>query len=148
MLTKDSFGRTAVPRAVGQVDSTTKRLLIVDDERTLREVFKEALSREGYEVVTATSPEEALTKLREQQFDAVLLDQVYKASPFSGLDALRKIRESGCSVRVIMMTGYLDVADEVAEAVKEGAHPEVIQKPSTLAEISRIIASCLSKRES
>ena len=145
MIAKDTYRSRAVSRVLGQADSTTKRLLIVDDEQTLREVFKEALSREGYDVETASSPEQALEKLGEEHFDAVLLDQVYKTSPFSGLDALRKIRATGCSVKVIMMTGYLDVADEVAEAVKEGAYSQVIQKPSTLSEISRIIANCLSE---
>lgn len=120
-----------------------KRILIVDDEQTLRDVWQEALRDEGYDVETAESPEHAFLLLENDAFDLVLLDEVFKTGPYDGLDTFREIKRRFCSVPVIMMTGYLDVEDNVARAVEEGAYRHVIKKPSTLAEITEIVSDCL-----
>ncbi|MBN2209149.1 MAG: response regulator [Candidatus Coatesbacteria bacterium] len=128
---------------VGRRGSRRKRILIVDDEQTLRDVWQEALQDEGYEVETAESPEHAFLILESDEFDLVLLDEVFKTGPYDGLDTFREIRKRFCSVAVVMMTGYMDVEDNVARAVEEGAYHHVIKKPSTLAEITEIVSDCL-----
>ncbi len=119
------------------------RILIVDDEQTLRDVWQEVLLEEGYEVETAESPERALSVLESERFDLVLLDEVFKTGPFDGLDTFRKIRSLHGALPVIMMTGYPDVEENIAQAVQEGAYRHVIRKPSTLAEITEIVSDCL-----
>lgn len=119
------------------------RILIVDDEQTLRDVWQEVLAEEGYEVETVESPEHALLVLENENFDLVLLDEVFKTGPFDGLDTFRKIRGTYGGLPVIMMTGYSDVEESIAHAVQEGAYRQVIKKPSTIAEITGIVSDCL-----
>jgi len=119
------------------------RILIVDDEQTLRDVWQEVLAEEGYEVETVESPEHALLVLENERFDLVLLDEVFKAGPFDGLDTFRKVRGLFHTLPVIMMTGYSDVEESIAQAVQEGAYRQVIKKPSTIAEITGIVSDCL-----
>ena len=119
------------------------RILIVDDEQTLRDVWQEVLLEEGYDVETAESPEHAFSVLQRERFDLVLLDEVFKAGPFDGLDTFRKIRSLYGSLPVIMMTGYSDVEESIAQAVQEGAYRQAIKKPSTIAEITEIVSDCL-----
>jgi len=119
------------------------RILLIDDEELLRDVWQEALAEEGYDVETAESPEHAFLMLEREHFDLVLLDEVFKTGPYDGLDAFRKIRQLHGSIPVIMMTGYSDVEDNVVQAVREGAYRQTIKKPSTLAEITDIVSNCL-----
>jgi len=140
---------SSAPKAVNPASrkaGTRARILIVDDEETLRDVWQEALTEEGYWVETAESPEAALGKLDKERFDLVLLDEVFKAGPFDGLDAFRQIKRLCSSLPVIMMTGYPDVEENIARAIKEGAYRQVIRKPSTVAEITRIVSECLAER--
>jgi len=122
---------------------TRARILLIDDEELLRDVWQEALVEEGYDVETAESPEHAFLMLEREHFDLVLLDEVFKTGPYDGLDAFRKIRELPGSIPVIMMTGYSDVEENVVQAVHEGAYRQTIKKPSTLAEITGIVSDCL-----
>jgi len=119
------------------------RILLIDDEELLRDVWQEALAEEGYDVETAESPEHAFLMLEREHFDLVLLDEVFKTGPYDGLDAFRKIRQLHGCIPVIMMTGYSDVEDNVVQAVREGAYRQTIKKPSTLAEITDIVSNCL-----
>ena len=119
------------------------RILIVDDEQTLRDVWQEVLVEEGYEVETVESPEHAFLVLEHERFDLVLLDEVFKTGPFDGLDTFRKIRGICGTLPVIMMTGYSDVEENIGQAVQEGAYRQVIKKPSTIAEITGIVSDCL-----
>ena len=119
------------------------RVLIVDDEQTLRDVWQEVLLEEGYDVETAESPEHAMVMLEGEKFDLVLLDEVFKIGPFDGLDTFRKIRSLYASIPVIMMTGYSDVEEHITQAIQEGAFRQVIKKPSTIAEITEIVSDCL-----
>jgi len=122
------------------------RILIVDDEQILREIWQDALQDEGYDVATAKDPEEALKMLDSREFDLVLLDQVFKASALNGLDALREMNIRRYSAAVIMMTGYTDAEPNIVKAVREGAYRHTIRKPSTLTEIMEIVRNCLLER--
>ena len=119
------------------------RVLIVDDEQTLRDVWQDVLLEEGYDVETAESPEHAMVMLDSGEFDLVLLDEVFKTGPFNGLDTYRKIRSLYVSIPVIMMTGYSDAEENITQAIREGAFRQVIKKPSTIAEITGIVSNCL-----
>lgn len=108
-----------------------ERLLIVDDVADNRAILARFFARRGFEIVEAESGLAALEMIAQQQFDAVLMDVVMPG--MSGLDALRKIRESYSQSRlpVIMITALADPADTV-RALDAGAN-DYITKPVILA---------------
>src|SRR5947199_2912887 len=83
------------------------RLLIVDDELSVRDSLGKWFHEEGYEVATAENASDALTLLAEQHFDAALLD--IKMRGTDGIELQRRIHELDASLIVIMMTGYASV---------------------------------------
>ncbi len=101
------------------------RLLVVDDERSIRDVLAQVLGYEGYEVVTAASGGEALTLHRQQPCDLILLD--VKMQGIDGLDTLAQLRVHDPDVRVVMISGHGTIATAV-QAVKDGAF-DFLEKP-------------------
>ncbi|MCX7985224.1 MAG: sigma-54 dependent transcriptional regulator [Bacteroidetes bacterium] len=102
-----------------------KRVLVVDDERSVRDSLKMILEYEKYEVFLAENGQEALQLLRERTLDAVLLD--VKMPGLDGIEVLTKIRTLGPSVPVIMISGHGTIETAV-EATKLGAY-DFLQKP-------------------
>ncbi len=94
------------------------RVLVVDDDRTLREGCASVLQLEGYTVVCSGRGDEALDLFRRSRFDLVMLD-LYM-TPMPGLDILRAMLEAQPATLVIMMTGNPSVASSV-EALRIGA---------------------------
>jgi len=101
------------------------RLLVVDDERSIRDVLAQVLGYEGYEVVTAASGGEALNLHRQQPCDLILLD--VKMQGIDGLDTLSQLRVQDPDVRVVMISGHGTIATAV-QAVKDGAF-DFLEKP-------------------
>jgi len=81
-----------------------KKILVVDDEKTIRLLLKEELTDEGYEVITAESGEMALKMIKEEKPDLVTLD--IKMPGEDGLSILRKIREIEYDLPVIICSAY------------------------------------------
>jgi len=101
------------------------RILVVDDERSIREALMQVLGYDGYQVGTATSGGEALALHRADPFDLVLLD--IKMQGMDGLDTLEQFRLQDPDVRVVMISGHGSVATAV-QAVKHGAF-DFLEKP-------------------
>ena len=112
-----------------------KRVLIVDDEPKFGHIVSGFLLGRGYEVETACSASEALTKLEQFQPDVVLLDIVMPG--LSGLDALKLIRMRPFPPRVIMVTST-DADQTAASAIQQGAEA-YMNKPVDLNELDRLI---------
>jgi len=106
-------------------------ILVVDDEPAVRESLRRALQLEGYEVELAGDGEQALERLREDGVDAVLLD--VSMPRLDGLQACRRLRESGSTLPVLMLTARDEVADRVA-GLDAGADDYVV-KPFALEEL-------------
>ncbi|PKL93684.1 MAG: Fis family transcriptional regulator [Gemmatimonadetes bacterium HGW-Gemmatimonadetes-1] len=104
---------------------TQGRLLVVDDERSIRDILAQVLGYEGYEVATAASGGEALNLHRQRPFDLILLD--VKMQGIDGLDTLAQLRQQDNNVRVVMISGHGSIATAV-QAVKEGAF-DFLEKP-------------------
>lgn len=101
------------------------RVLIVDDEALLCELFTDMLADQGYEVESATQADDGLDRLRTAHYDVVLLDLML--GRVSGFEVLEKIRQMYYPPVVIVMTGY--GSTEIAvEAMKQGA-ADFITKP-------------------
>lgn len=84
------------------------KLMIVDDEIDVREYLKNFFRRRKIDVITAESGEEALELIGKDSPDLMLLD--VRMSGINGIETLKKIRESGSQVKVIMVTGVEDEA--------------------------------------
>lgn len=101
------------------------RILVVDDERSIRDVLAQVLGYEGYAVQAAASGGEALNLYRQQPFDLVLLD--VKMQGIDGLDTLTQLRQQDPDARVVMISGHGTISTAV-QAVKEGAF-DFLEKP-------------------
>jgi DNA-binding NtrC family response regulator len=102
----------------------SSKILIVDDELIMRESLAGWLERDGHLVQTAPSGEDALDKLKEMRFDILLVD--IKMEGISGLDVLRKVRESDPDVAVVMITAYGSIPTAI-EAMKNGAYDYMLK---------------------
>jgi two-component system, NtrC family, response regulator HydG len=118
------------------------KLLIVDDEFSVRDSLGKWFREEGYEIATAESASEALTKLAEQKFDLALLD--IKMRGTDGIELQRRIREIDPSIITIMMTGYASV-DTAVVAMKNGAY-DYLTKPLDPDEVAHKISKALSHK--
>lgn len=108
------------------------RVLVVDDERAVRDSLRRALQLEGYEVELAADGEDALAKLRHGASpDAVVLDVLMPG--IDGLEVCRRLRVEGSSVPVLMLTARAEVDSRVA-GLDAGAD-DYLAKPFALAEL-------------
>jgi two-component system response regulator MprA len=108
------------------------KILVVDDERAVRESLRRALELEGYDVGLASDGGEALEKLEaETQPDAVILDVLMPGT--DGLEVSRSLRRSGNKVPVLMLTARAEVGDRVA-GLDAGAD-DYLTKPFALEEL-------------
>ena len=99
------------------------RILIVDDEKSVRETLREMLEYEGYEVVEADSGLQALDLFSQQSFDVVLCD--IKMPGMDGMELLEKILQS-YDIPVIMISGHGTI-DTAVDAIKKGAFDFIIK---------------------
>jgi len=110
----------------------TVKILIVDDERAVRESLQRALELEGYEIELAADGREALERLgADGHVDAVLLDVLMPG--MDGLEVCRTIRRNGNPVPVLMLTARTQVEDRV-EGLDAGAD-DYVTKPFALEEL-------------
>jgi two-component system, OmpR family, response regulator MprA len=108
------------------------KILVVDDERAVRDSLKRALELEGYDVALATDGSDALEKLdHDSQPDAVILDVLMPGT--DGLEVSRTLRRSGNAVPVLMLTARAEVGDRVA-GLDAGAD-DYLTKPFALEEL-------------
>ena len=117
------------------------RILIVDDEPSLRQMLSIFLRKEGHEIATSTNGLEALERLQRELFDLVLTD--VRMPRMGGLDLLDVIRERDIAVQVIVMTAY-STTETALDAMRKGAYDYVI-KPMKLDELGLLIGKCLEK---
>lgn len=122
----------------------TDRILIVDDEESLRLTFEMLLKRAGYEHVTGVSSfNEAIAAVEGGSFDLIISDIVLQGA--SGIDFLRHIKEAGKTCPVVMITGYPNI-ETAAEAVRLGAF-DYVPKPVKKDELLKIVTLALEKQE-
>ncbi|MFY4728360.1 sigma-54-dependent transcriptional regulator, partial [Nitrospira sp. BLG_2] len=106
-------------------------ILVVDDDQQNRDMLTEALSQAGFAVDAAGDGVEALSKVNEATYDAVLSD--IRMSPLSGLDLLDSFRKTMPEVPVVLLTAFGSV-DTAIQAMKQGAS-DYLAKPVNLEEL-------------
>ena len=117
------------------------RLLLVDDDESIRTSLRRALGFEGYQVETAGDGDAALIALQSADFDAVLLDVMMPGR--SGLDVARAMRAEGDATPVLMLTARHEVTDRVA-GLDAGAD-DYLPKPFSLDELLARIRALLRR---
>lgn len=115
------------------------KLLIVDDELSMREFLELMLSREGYQVDTAGSGRSAIDLLNSRFYDLILCD--IRLGDISGIDVLKKAKGSSPATVVIMISAYA-TAENAVEAMNEGAY-DYLPKPFDNSELRATIARAL-----
>lgn len=116
-----------------------RRILVVEDDRTLRQALTFNLTREGYEVRVAVDGEQALAAARDTSLDLLLLDVMLPG--MSGLEVLRVIRGEGVNTPVIVLSAKGDEIDRVV-GLKVGADDYVAKpfsRPELLARIEAVL---------
>jgi two-component system response regulator HydG len=122
--------------------STPAKLLIVDDELSVRDSLSKWFQEEGYEVGTAENANDALTRLADQRWDAALVD--IKMRGTDGIELQRRMHEIDPDLMVIIMTGYASVETAVA-ALKNGAY-DYVTKPLDPDEIAHLVKKALAHK--
>jgi DNA-binding NtrC family response regulator len=124
------------PIATPQIEPANfLNLLIVDDERAIREACREIAQSLGFVAYIADSAEQAFRLLETQNFDAVLLD--LRLPGAGGLEAMRRIKERRPEAIVVVVTGYATVQSAV-QAMKNGAY-DYVTKPFSVDELKLLL---------
>src|SRR6202795_4736734 len=117
------------------------RILVVDDERSMRELLDITLRQEGYEVALADGGESAIRALDDTVFDLVITD--LRMRKVDGLAVLRAVKEQAPGTAVLMVTAFASTGTAV-EAMKLGAY-DYVTKPFKLDELNPTIAGRLGR---
>ena len=117
------------------------KILIVDDERAIRNSLGEILTDEGYEVDTAEDGPSALAKVDKERFDVIFCD--IKMPGMDGTEVLEKLVADGIDSAIVMISGHGDI-DTAVECIKKGAF-DFIQKPLDLNRILITIKNATDK---
>ncbi|MHB8481965.1 MAG: sigma-54-dependent transcriptional regulator [Nitrospiria bacterium] len=117
----------------------TDRILVVDDEVNMLALFKKILGKEGYQVETVSTGEEAIRRLEKEMFDLIISD--LKMPGIDGYQVLKKAKEVSPEVPFILLTAFGTVDSAVA-AMKEGAF-DYLTKPVNNDEVKIVIKKAL-----
>ena len=103
----------------------TQKILIVDDEENIRRIFKKALEKKNYVVHTSPNAEDALRKIKNQEYFLVFSD-IFMGG-MSGLDLLKEVKGTTSQAKIVVMTAQ-DTMNNTIEAMRMGAY-DYISKP-------------------
>ncbi|MDP2682119.1 MAG: sigma-54 dependent transcriptional regulator [Deltaproteobacteria bacterium] len=119
-----------------------EKILIVDDEKGIRDFLEIMLKKEGYRVSSAPGGEEAMRLFNNSSYDLVISDVRMKG--MGGVEVLKSIKEINPETVVLMITAYASV-DTAIDAMKAGAY-DYITKPFKIDEVKHIIRNALDKK--
>lgn len=124
----DKFRKIIVTLKKFETTDSLMNILIIDDERAVRNSLGEILKDEGYEVDTAENGSEGLAKAEKQHFDVIFCD--IKMPGMDGTEVLDKLMEMGVDSAIVMISGHGDI-DTAVTCIKKGAF-DFIPKPLDL----------------
>jgi two-component system response regulator PilR (NtrC family) len=119
-----------------------EKILVVDDEQSLRDVLSIMLKRAGYAVTSAMDGEEAIEFLNKEIFDLVITD--LRMPKLDGMEVLKAVKSASPETVVLIITAFA-TADSAVEAMKQGAY-DYLTKPFQVDEVQLIIRNALEKR--
>ncbi|MBK4217215.1 sigma-54-dependent Fis family transcriptional regulator [Paracoccus caeni] len=112
-------------------------ILIVDDERDIRELIADILKDEGFETRLAANSDQAVAELNEREPDLMVLDIWLKDSRMDGIDILKQVKRNNPDVPVIIISGHGNIEIAVA-AIKQGAY-DFIEKPFNIDQLMVVV---------
>ena len=119
------------------------KILVIDDDESLRRVLEYNLAQEGYAVLTAASGEQGLDHLRKEGADLVVTD--VRMAGMDGLRVMEEVRKLDPSIQVIILTAFGTIETAI-QAIRQGAD-DYVTKPFALAEISLLVASSCAEAQ-
>jgi len=123
-------------------DEKGPRVLLVDDEEKFLNVLSQRLGTRGVDADTATSGGDALVKIKNKNFDAIVLDVMMPG--MGGIETLKRIRKQYPELQIIMLTGKGTI-DKAVETMKEGAI-EFLEKPADIDKLMDKIGEAKKKK--
>ena len=121
------------------------QILIVDDERGIRDTLRGVLEDEGFEIETAGTGEECLTLARGRNFSCILLD-IWLGDGIDGLETLQQLKQEGIDAAVVMISGHGNIETAV-RSTKLGAF-DFIEKPLSLERTVVTVKNAVRQRAS
>jgi DNA-binding NtrC family response regulator len=118
------------------------RVLLVDDEKEFLDALAERLRGRGLHVGTAGSGDEAVTRLKEESFDVVILDMVMPGK--DGIETLNEIKQSRPLVEVVLLTGF-STLDTAVSSIERGAF-YYLKKPVEMRELLQNIVNAYRRK--
>ncbi len=119
------------------------KILVVDDEKSIRNTLKDILTYEKYEVIVAENGKDALKIAGNAAFDMVFCD--IKMSGMDGIEVLEKLQETQPDLPVVMISGHGSI-DTAVEAIKKGAY-DFIEKPLDLNRVLIAVRNATEKTD-
>ncbi len=119
------------------------RLLIVDDMEAMRLALEDSLRFQGYEVVSVASAEEALERLRSEQFDLLLTDQAMPG--LSGIELAEVTARIHPDMPIVLLTGHTDV--ELAKSSLQRGASDFVTKPINIRELPIVVERNLTRQQ-
>src|SRR5580700_8532661 len=120
---------------------TTLRVLVVDDDESIRVMVKEGLQRDGFEVVAAANVSDALRHIATQKFD-VLLSDLHMPLPGDGFTLVSAMRHTHPEALTIVLSGYPALSEAMAAILSQA--DEILVKPIQIGSIKELIRTRLA----
>jgi DNA-binding NtrC family response regulator len=118
------------------------RVLVVDDDLTVRDLFKDIMNVTEHEIICVEDGCKALEKIKEEHFDIVFVDMIMPG--MNGLETFKAIKEVSSELPVVMMTGFA-IEERMKEALKLGAF-DYLYKPFDASEGRQVISREFEKK--
>lgn len=118
------------------------KILVVDDDQGMREFLEIMMTREGYQVMTASDAGKALIRCRKETFDLIITD--LKMPKMDGIGFLREVKQLSPETMVILITAFAS-GETAVNAMKEGAY-DYIEKNFAIEDLKRIVRDALAKK--
>lgn len=120
----------------------SEKILLIDDETEFLEIMSERMQNRGMDVTTVASPTEALKKVQDETYDAIIVDLMMPE--MDGLETLKALKKINPEVQIIMLTGHATVEKGI-EAMKLGAM-DLLEKPADLNSLSEKIHKAKARK--
>ncbi len=121
-----------------------EKILVIDDDKLIRKVFKLTLSKEGYDVLEAEDGKQGLSIIKSELPDLVLTD--FQMPGINGLEVIAEINRLKLNIPVIMLTGYGDVSLTI-KSIQKGAY-EFLEKPTKPEVLKSTVRNALDSAKS
>jgi len=138
----DGVGQSGSQEKSAPALKPAARILIVDDEKDINEIFKKTLTKAGYEVTSVTDGVQAVYEFKKKVYHVVLVD--LKIAGLDGIAVMKAVKEIRPSTEVIIVTGFGSL-ESAQEALRAGAYDYLLKPIPDINDIIRIVQRAIDK---